>query len=49
MSEADSFRLIKQLEAKVRAREMVIDTLRGMLFTAWTLTNAYEAAEEPGW
>jgi hypothetical protein len=37
---------IKKLKAKVKARELVIDTLRGMLFTAWQLTCNYEKAEE---
>jgi len=42
----DKDQRIRELEAKIRTREMVIDTLRGMLFTAWSLTNAYEKAED---
>lgn len=42
----DADRVIKELQAKIRTRELVIDTLRGLLHTAWMLTCEYEKAEE---
>jgi hypothetical protein len=38
----DRDQLIEELRAKVHVQEVVINTLRGMLFTAWTLTNSYD-------
>jgi hypothetical protein len=35
-------RVVEDLKAKIHTQEVVINTLRGMLFTAWTLTNSYE-------
>lgn len=42
----DKDQVIKDLKAKLHSQRVVIDTLRGMLFTAWNLTNNYEDDDE---
>lgn len=41
-SDIDRDRVIEELKARVHMQELVIGTLRGMLFTGWTLTNSYD-------
>lgn len=42
----DKDRLIEELRARLHTQDVVINTLRGMMFTAWTLTNSYD--RDPG-
>jgi hypothetical protein len=47
MAEIDYTLTIEELRTKCQQQEVVIDTLRALLFTGWSLTNAYEC-EGPG-
>ena len=40
--EQDKDALIESLRQRVHTQEVVINALRGMLFTGWTLTNDYD-------
>jgi hypothetical protein len=46
MSEADKDRVIEELRVKIHTQGVVINILRGLLFTGWSLTNDYD--RDPG-
>ena len=39
-------RIIRKLRAQVATRDMIINTLRELLFTAWNLATSFERNEE---